>query len=417
MTEKQIQCPHCQASISLTEAITSEIREDYRKKYKEAVLKRDGEIALLQKQMELEKQSIEKQKNDLNQIVMERLQSEKLNLEKKIKEDMSNQTRVEVEDLKNQLTEKTKRVEESQQMELELRKKTRELIEKEQNLELELQRKFDAERLKVQEDTAKRLADDMRLKAAEKDKQLDDMRRQIEDLKRKAEQGSQQSQGEILELEVEAILRSMFPIDSIEPVPKGMRGGDIIHRVNTQSGASAGIMIWETKRTKSWSDSWIEKLKDDQRAISAEFSIIITQVMPKDTTNLVYIDGVWVVDFATFRGIAVALRTHLLQLFQARAMAVGKGETRDFLYDYLIGVQFKQRIEAIVESFQTMQMDLDREKRAIQKSWAAREQQITKILTSTVGMYGDMQGIIGNSLPKIQQLELSDSDEVLALDG
>ena len=346
-------------------------------------------------------------------MVEDKLNNQKAALEKTLRDEIQSKSKVEIEDLRAQNLEKSKQIEESQKFELELRKKSRALEEKEKSLELELQRKFDVEKLKIEEDLAKKLADDQRLKTAEKDKQLDDMRRQIEDLKRKAEQGSQQSQGEILELEIESALRTLFPIDQIDPVPKGMKGGDIIQKVITSSGQHAGTVIWETKRTKSWSDGWIDKLKDDQRAISAEFAVIVTQVLPKDVTHLALVDGVWVVDFMTFRGIAVALRSSLLQLFQARAVAVGKGEKMDFLYNYLTGTQFKQRLETIVESFRTMQEDLDREKRTIQKTWAAREQQLARVLTSTVGMYGDIQGIVGASLPKIASLELEapDSDE------
>ncbi len=416
MAEKSIECPNCRSSISITNALSAEIREHYRKKYKEVIEKREAEIALVQKTVEKEKLEIEHQQENFNQILAERINAEKLNLEKGLREAIHDQNKVELQDLKAQLSEKTKLVLQSQEMELELRKKTRELIEKEQRIELELQRKFDCERTKIQEDTARRLMEDIRLKTAEKDKQLEDMRRQIEDLKRKAEQGSQQMQGEVLELEIESVLCSLFPMDSIEPVPKGMRGGDIIQRAVTFSGQTAGTIIWETKRTKNWSDSWIEKLKDDQRAISAEFSVIITQVMPKDMVGLGCMEGVWVVDYSTFRGIAVALRSQLIQLFNARAMAVGKGEKLDFLYDYLTGTQFKQRIEAIVESFQTMQVDLEKEKRAIQKSWAAREQQIGRVISSTVGLYGDIQGIVGNSLPRIAQLELADVEEPIKLE-
>jgi hypothetical protein len=262
---------------------------------------------------------------------------------------------------------------------------------------------------------ARKFTEDQRLKTAEKDKQLEDMRRQIEDLKRKAEQGSQQTQGEVLELEIESNLRTAFPHDEIIPVPKGMKGGDIIQKVKTTSGQDAGVIIWETKRTKSWSDGWIDKLKDDQRSIAAEFAVIVSQVLPKGVSHLAQIDGVWVADFLSFVGIAVALRSHVLQIFQARAVAAGKGEKLDFLYSYLTGTQFKQRVEVIVESFKSMQEDLDKEKRVIQKGWATREQQIARVLVSTVGMYGDIQGIVGASLPKIAALELEGPEQIDSL--
>jgi hypothetical protein len=413
MDSNTIQCPKCGTAISLNEALSTEVKEQYRKEFKELTAKRDAEIEKIQQSIAKEKDVLALQKSDLEKTVQSRLSAEKSVLEKKMREEILNLNRIELEDLKSEVAEKAKKIEESQKIELDLRKKARELEDKERGLEVELQRKFDAEKGKLQEETTQRLTEEIRLKTAEKDKQLDDMRRQIEDLKRKAEQGSQQSQGEILELEIESALKSTFPIDQIDPVPKGMKGGDIIQKVITSSGQHAGTIIWETKRTKAWSDGWIDKLKDDQRAISAEFAVIVTQVMPKDASHLVQVEGVWIVDFMTFLGIAVALRSNLIQLFQARAVVAGKGEKMEFLYNYLTGTQFKQRIETIVESFRTMQEDLEKEKRTIQKAWAVREQQLARVLTSTVGMYGDIQGIVGASLPKIASLEL----EAPGLDG
>ncbi|MGK5084119.1 DUF2130 domain-containing protein [Bdellovibrionota bacterium FG-1] len=410
MAENTIECPKCHHTFSVADALSADIEEKLSRKFQKAAEKKDAELEKLQEGLQKEKQAIAKKQADLDKLVEDKLNIQKIALEKKIKDEIQSKNKVELEDLKAQNLEKSKRIEESQKFELELRKKSRALEEKEKGIELELQRKFDSEKLKIEEDVSKKLAEDQRLKTAEKDKQLDDMRRQIEDLKRKAEQGSQQSQGEILEIEIESALKTLFPIDQIDPVPKGMRGGDIIQKVITSSGQHAGTVIWETKRTKSWIDGWIDKLKDDQRAISAEFAVIVTQALPKDVPHLALLDGVWVVDFLTFQGIAVALRSNLLQLFQARAVAIGKGEKMDFVYNYLTGTQFKQRIETIVEAFRTMQEDLDKEKRTIQKTWSAREQQLARVVTSTVGMYGDIQGIVGASLPKIASLELEAPD-------
>ncbi len=406
MGNSAIACPKCGTSISITEALSADIKDHYRKEFQQIILKRNQEIKSLQSALEKDKEVLNQERKDLEAMVAKRVQVEKSALEQQIKQDLIHQNQLEMQDLRNQLIEKTQCIEKAQAYELELRKKTREIEEREKALELTLQRKFDVEKLRIQEETSHRILNDQQLKMAEKDKQLEDLRRQIETLKRKAEQGSQQAQGEVLEVELEAILRNLFPLDSIEPVAKGMQGGDIIHRVMGFSGQCVGTIIWETKRTKNWSDGWIEKLKADQRAITAEFAIIVTQTMPKEELNLALVDGVFVVDSQTLKGLAVTLRHQLIQLFQARAMAISKGEKLDFLYDYLTGTQFKQRIEAIVEAFQAMQMDLAKEKRAVQRIWAAREQQIEKVLISTAGMYGDFQGIVGNSLPIIPQLEL-----------
>lgn len=403
MAEGSIHCPSCGSQISLTEALSAEIKEQYRKEsqqqfsHREAVLKKQ-EQDFLQKQEEWKK------------AYQERFKAERGLLEQKVREELTNKSRLEMEDMKSELIEKKKRIEEFEAAELSLRKRSRELEEKQQSAELEFQRRLDTEKAHIREEAAQKIAEESRLKTAEKDKQLEDMRRQIEDLKRKAEQGSQQAQGEILELEIESVLKALFPTDDISPVPKGISGGDIIHKVINISGQHTGTIIWETKRTKAWSDGWISKLKDDQRAISAECAVIVSQVLPKDITALGFLDGVWIADFMTFRGIAYSLRFNLLQVFQAKVMAEGKSEKLDFLYNYLTGTQFKQRVETIVEAFKTMQEDLETERRVIKKNWDAREKQITRVLDSTVGMYGDVQGIIGASLPKIETLELNRLD-------
>lgn len=377
---QKIECPKCHTEISVQDALAADIEAKYQKQY------------------------------ELNLQVQ--LKAEKTSIEQKLKSDLAEKSRVELEDLKTQLQEKSKQVQESQKAELELRKKARELEDKEKSLELDLQRKLDAERIRIQEETAKTIVNEQRLKAAEKDKQLEDMRKQIEDLKRKAEQGSQQSQGEILEIEIEAALKSMFQFDLIEPVGKGMTGADIVHKVMTSSGEHAGTIIWETKRTKIWSDQWIAKLKQDQRAISAEIAVIISQALPKDVSNLASIENIWVTDFGTFRGTALALRSGLMQVHQAKNANAGKSEKMEFLYGYLTGTQFKQRVEAIVESFRCLKSDLDKEKRALQKMWATRDQQIERALVATVGLYGDVQGVVGAGLPRIEQLELDAPDSL-----
>jgi hypothetical protein len=189
-------------------------------------------------------------------------------------------------------------------------------------------------------------------------------------------------------------------------VAKGIKGADVVQRVNTSSGQSCGTIIWESKNTKTWSDSWIPKLKDDQRALKAEIAVLASMVLPKGISHFANVDGVWVTDFSTVIGVASALRTNLAQVSMARLAAEGKSSKMEVLYAYLSGTEFKQRVEAIVESFVAMNEDLDREKRAMETAWSKREKQIQRVIHSVAGMYGDMQGIIGATLPKIEYLEL-----------
>jgi hypothetical protein len=382
--------------ISIAQALGAEIEQK---------LERDFRTKMVSARQELDSKFAQERQ----QLAL-RMAAERTELEKKLRDDLANKSRLEFDDLKAQVVEKNQRLEEAQRKELEYRKKQRELEDKEKSLELVVQRKLDEEKTRLAQEVAARVSEEQRQKIAEKDHQLEGMRKQIEDLKRKSEQGSQQIQGEVLELELESLLRSTFPGDQIEPVAKGQKGGDIVHRVVTPSGQVAGTILWETKRTKNWSDGWIDKLKEDQREITAECAVIVSTVLPKGVTRMAQVDGIWVCELGTGVGLAAALRSTLLQVHLARAAAVGKGESADKIYQYMTGTQFKQRVEAIFETFQSMQTDLLREKTAIQKSWAVREKQLAMILNQTVSMYGDIQGMIGSSLPKIAALELDWQD-------
>lgn len=386
MAEQSIVCPHCNKKILLSKALTGQIEEKLRKSF-------DAELKSREKEIE---------KDFKEQLATERRQAEK-----KAKESLT----VELTSLRQQVSEKDEAIEEARKHELDLRKQQRELEKKEKMLELDVARKVDEERHKVEEEVATRIAEDNRTKDLEKEKQLSDLRKQIEDLKRKAEQGSQQTQGEAIELELEDILRANFPYDQIEPVGKGIKGADILQRVYTTTGQFCGTIIWESKNTKAWSDGWLEKLKDDQRTAKAEIAAIATTILPKDISHFSCIEGVWVTDFSTVLGVASALRANLSQVAITKLAVDGKSDKMEMLYSYLSGTEFKQRVEAIVESFVSMKDDLEREKRAMESSWAKRDKQIHKVINNVSGMYGDMQGIIGASLPKIDYLELPSPED------
>ena len=232
------------------------------------------------------------------------------------------------------------------------------------------------------------------------------MQRQIEELKRKAEQGSQQLQGEVQELELENVLRGKFPRDNVEPVPKGDHGGDVLHRVLGPTEQICGTILWESKRTKNWSDGWLSKLREDQRAAKAEFAVIVSQVLPKDVESFDLVDGVWVTCPKTFVPVAVALRHSLLELSPVRQAGEGQQTKMEMIYQYLTGSRFRQRVQGIVEKFSDMQDDLDKERKTMTKLWAKRQEQIRCVIESTAGMYGDLQGIAGKTLQEIEGLEV-----------
>jgi len=375
VTKETIKCPDCGSVIELSEAISHDIEIRLKQQYENKIGKTKKAI------------------------------------EEKAKKEIQESLNIKISDLNEQLEKKTKNLKESQKQELELRKRQRELEEKEEKLELELSRKIDAERQKIILKTSKEFEETHRLKDAEKDKQLDDMKKQIDELKRKSEQGSQQMQGEVLELELEESLKEEFPFDGIKPVAKGIKGGDIIQTVKTQSGRICGKILWETKRTKNWSDSWIQKLKDDQRDAKADLAILASETLPKGFHHFRLISGVWVTDIISAVSLALALRVVLIQVARERETQVDKKEKMEIAYNYLTGQEFRNRVEAIVESFTAMKVDLEAERRAMLKIWAKREKQIERVISNAAGMHGDLQEIAGSSLPTIKMLELPNDDE------
>ena len=244
------------------------------------------------------------------------------------------------------------------------------------------------------------------LKVMEKEHTISSMQKQIEELKRRAEQGSQQLQGEVPELQLEALLSSKFPHDSIRPVPKGEHGGDVLQCVASPFGQACGTIIWESKQTKNWSDGWLAKLREDQRTAKAEIAVIVSQSLPKEVEAFEFIEGVWVTHPRAAFPVAMILRQSLIEIALARQTSAGQQTKTEMVYQYLTGPRFRQRVQAIVEAFSSMQEDLDKEKKVITKQWAKREEQISRVMQSTVGMYGDLQGIAGKTLQEMEGLSL-----------
>jgi len=252
---------------------------------------------------------------------------------------------------------------------------------------------------------ANKAEDTLKSKVAEKEAQIAGMQRQIEDLRRKAEQGSQQLQGETLEIELESLLGSRFPRDVIEPVAKGEFGGDVVHRVLGPMGQDCGTILWESKHTKNWSDGWLAKLRDDQRAAKAEIALIVSRALPKGVESFDLIDNIWVAEPSFAIPLAVALRQSLIDLAGSRQAQQGQQTKMELMYAYLTGPRFRHRIDAIVEKFTDMHADLDRERKMMTRLWAKREEQLRGGLESTAGLYGDLQGIAGRAMQEIESLD------------
>lgn len=416
MIEPTIICPKCKTEILLTESLAAPLVEATRQQFEEKLSKKDDEIALREQVLrEKEKQVSEARRGLEQQVadqVAEQLKAERLRVieeeSKKAKQASAAELETkdrELADLQEVLKSRDEKLAEAQNAQVELIKKQRELDDAKRELELTVAKRVQAELSEVRTQAKREGEEGLKLKVLEKEEQIASMQRQIEELRRKAEQGSQQLQGEAQELELESLLRIKFARDTIDPVPKGEFGGDVLHRVIGPLGQLCGTILWESKRTKNWSDGWLPKLRDDQRAAKAEIALLVTQVLPKGVEAFDFIDGVWVTESRCAIPVAIALRQSLIELATARQAGEGQMTKMELVYQYLTGPRFRHRVEAIVEKFEDMQADLERERKTMTRLWAKREEQIKGVIETTVGMYGDLQGIAGRTMQEIEGLE------------
>lgn len=400
-----ITCPNCKYEFEVTEALSSQLRQQLRKDFDAEHRLKDQEFAAKTEELRKREQAVEASKQSLETEVQSRLTKERARLEKEASTKAREAVALELKEKESELSEAKSKLDAAQKAELDLRKRARELEEQKRELDLTVARTLDEERQKIRTQAKKEATDERALKEAEKDKLIDDLRTQITDLKRKSEQGSQQTQGEVQELELEDLLRRTFPYDTTDPVPKGIHGGDALQRVHDTTGMDCGQILWESKRTKAWSDGWLPKLRDDQRAAKAQVAILVSQELPKGVTSFTQIDGVWITNRECALGLAAALRAGLIEVACAKRFQEGQQGKMELLYHYLSGPEFRHRVQGVVEAFVTLREELEVEKRAMQRIWAKREKQLDRAAANTAGFYGDLSGIIGASLPQIQNLE------------
>lgn len=427
MTDVKIECPHCHKSFMLNETLAAPLVAETRRKMEREFEEKELSLDERRKEISDEKEAAEKarkenvrvqadlarQAEDLDGKVADLVAAQRAQIVKeeakkakqRYDEDLSKRDEDRAE-LEQQIKDKDEKLAESRKQEAEFRRKQRELDDKLQEADVEVEKRL-AEAIAPEREKAKKAADDeYRLKLDEEREKSRKLLEQLEDAKRRAEQGSQQLQGEVQELDLEKRLREAFPRDSIEPVPKGQHGGDAVHRVHSTQGQVCGSILWESKRTKNWAGGWPDKLKQDQRAARADLAVIVTRAMPVGVDSFIEMEGVWVTTPGLAMSLAAALRLALTEAFSARCASEGQQDKMALLYQYLTGPQFRQRVEAIKDAFTTMHEELEVEKRVIMKQWAKRQQQIERVMASTVGMYGDLQAIAGKSLLVIDGLEL-----------
>lgn len=415
LEELTIKCTQCGNEIRLTESLAAPLIEATRKQYERQLAAKDSEVAAREAELRDSEAALSQKRAALDEEIAARLLGEQKRIaaeeaakaRKVVAADLDAKD-AELATLQESLTNSASKIAELSRAQADLMRGKRELESEREALELSVERRV-AEELDTVKSQARREAEDgLRLKVSEKEEQISGMQRQIEELRRRAEQGSQQLQGEVQELDLEKLLAATFPMDRIEPVPKGEFGGDALQRVLGPFGQSCGTILWESKRTKNWSDGWLQKLRDDQRAAKAELAVLVTLALPKGVETFGLVDGIWVAHPRAAIAVAVALRQTLLEVAAARKSSDGQQTKMELLYDYLIGPHFRQRVQAIVESFSSMQDDLNKERKVITKQWAKREAQLARAMQSTVGMYGDMQGIAGRALSDVEGLSLEE---------
>jgi hypothetical protein len=412
MAEPTIVCPQCKTEIKLTESLAAPLLADVKRQFEQRLAQKDADMAKHEQSLNERAETIEKAKANLDQQIAAKLQQERVRIgaeeHQKAKQLLGNDLNQKVKEigtLQEVLKQRDAKLAEAQQAQAELIGKQRELDDAKRELELTIAKRVQADLGSEREKAKKEAEDELKFKVMEKDQTITAMQRQIEELKRRAEQGSQQLQGEVQELELEALLAAKFPRDTIQPVPKGEFGGDVLQRVVGPLNQICGTILWETKRTKNWSDGWLPKLREDQRAAKAEIAIIISQALPKEVDTFGFVDGVWVADPKVTLPVALSLRQSLIEIAAARQASEGQQTKMEMVYGYLTGPRFRQRVQAIVEAYSSMKEDLDREKKVINRQWAKREEQIDRVMQATVGMYGDLQGIAGRTLQEIEGLE------------
>jgi hypothetical protein len=368
----QLTCPHCGKPIELTDALTQELKGQL----KEA-LEREY------------KKEFDKAKEESNKKLLEEIRLLKEEGEKR----------------KHQL-------EFAEKSELELRKEKNKLDEEKRTFELEKQRQMDKERELIRQKTLEEAAEKNRLKEKEKDMVIDQLKKALEDAQRKASQGSQQLQGEVQELDLESMFHRAFPQDTIEPVGKGVLGADIRQIVKSPMGIVCGTILWESKRTKQWSDGWVTKLKNDVLSDKANIPAIVSEILPEEAkTGIGLVNGVWVASPKLAIPLATLLRKSLLDVAKQKKIKENQQSKAEDLYAYVTSHDFQHQVEAMIEIYRDMQIQIQKERVAFERSWKLREQQVTRLLSGVAGMYGSMQGIAGQSLPSIKQLEFSNAIE------
>ncbi|WQY70952.1 DUF2130 domain-containing protein [Helicobacter pylori] len=428
MQENQITCPKCQTLIDVREALYKQIEQENQNKFlaqqkafeKEVNEKRaqyHTHLKMLEQKEEALKERAKEQQAQFDDAVKQAstlvLQDERAKIIEEARKNAFLEQQKGLELLQKELDEKSKQVQELHQKEAEIERLKRENNEAESRLKAEnekkLNEKLDLEREKIE----KALHEKNELKFKQQEEQLEMLRNELKNAQRKAELSSQQFQGEVQELAIEEFLRQKFPLDSVEEIKKGQRGGDCIQVVHTREFQNCGRIYYESKRTKEFQKTWVEKLKSDMREIGADMGVIVSEALPKEMERMGLFEGVWVCSFEEFKGLSAVLREGVIQVSLAKKSQENKGDKVNLLYHYLTSSEFSMQVNAIIEGFEQLRADLESEKRAMARIWKSREKQMEKVFEGTINMYGSIKGIAGNVIGQVKALELGYDGEDL----
>lgn len=416
-TNSSIQCPNCGTQIDVNDILKHQIEDAIRKEYQQKAIQQSQEITKKEEALAKAKEDFEIKRKQENELFAERLEKEKKLAEQQIAEKLKakleeeNQERINL--MNKELAEKSEKLRELNKKEAEIAKLQREKLEMKEAIEAQAQKQLNEQILQEKDKIRKQVEEANELKFATLQKQLEDQKKLTEEMKRKQEQGSMQLQGEIMELAIEEYLASNFPLDTIDEVKKGANGADCLQIVNTREHQNCGTIYYESKRTKAFQPAWIEKFKNDIREKNATIGVLVTEVLPNDMDRMGMKEGIWICTFEEFKGLSAVLRQSLIQLSHAVQTQENKGDKMEMLYDFLTSNEFRLQVEGIVEGFSQMQIDLQKEKNAMQRIWKQREKQIEKVVQNTMSMYGSIRGIAGNAVQSVKALELDEEIDLL----
>lgn len=409
-------CPNCQQPIDLETSFTNQVEQQLARKYNQHYADQKADLKRREEQVNQQKLANQAREKEQQVAITRAVDAQLKALQAEALQKARTEQETLVQTLQAELRDKSQTVKSLQQQELHLLRQQRELEEKQAALTLEVEKQLRSERAKIEGKALQKARDESQFHAEQQQGLIESLTLQLNQMKRKIEQGSQQTQGEVQEVALEKLLIDTFPFDQIREVAKGVNGADLIHEVRNEFGRLCGRIIYESKRTKAFGGNWIDKLKADQQRHNGDVAILVTEVMPTDMPHFGQIEGVWVCTFADVRAMATVLRMGVLKVSEVQTASENKGDKVQRLYDYLTGNEFQQCVRSIVRAFQTLQAGLDQEKRAMKQIWSRREKQIEAVIDSTTCMVGSIGGIAEGVLLSLPELEFDPLDEAVVLD-